>query len=193
MITFVNCSPKLKNSNSKCFIEDIIKNINEDYNIAMLYKDEFKYIFDLINKSDKIVLVFPLYVDAPPSKLLEFFEYVDDLKFIKNICVYAISQCGFLEAKHNDVAIKIIQCFCINNKLKFMGALKIGAGEVLGDSNLKKYKMLNYDYYNKMQIFSYNLELAKQISLDTTIKFVGIVLYTIFANMYWYKEIKRHK
>lgn len=193
MITFVNCSPRLNSSNSKFIIDDIIKNIDEKYYIINLYISSFDDVFSYINKSDKVVFVFPLYVDAPPSKLLEFFEYVEKRESKKEVLIYAICQCGFLESKHNDIAIRIVECFCQNNCLEFLGSIKIGAGEILGNSNFKKYTFINYDYYNKIKIFSYNLEYGKQVSLNTTIKFVGIHIYSFLANIHWKEEIKKYK
>lgn len=193
MITFVNCSPRHNSSNSKFIIDDIIKNIEEKYYIINLYSNSFYDVCSCINKSKKVVFVFPLYVDAPPSKLLEFFEYVGEHKIKREVLIYAISQCGFLESKHNDIAIKIVECFCKNNCLEFFGCMKIGAGEILGNSSLKKYIFINYDYFNKIKIFSYNLEYGKQVNLNTTIKFVGVHLYSFFANIHWKGEIKKYK
>ena len=75
MLTIINCSPKYK-SNSKNFIDKIINNIDDSFSIFNVYKDNFDTIINFINKSDKILFVYPLYVDTLPSKLIEFFEYL---------------------------------------------------------------------------------------------------------------------
>ena len=69
MNLYINCSPKTLNSNSAYFT-NLIKNKDDD--ILYLYKE--KLSLDRLNKYDKIILVFPLYVDTFPYKLSELFE-----------------------------------------------------------------------------------------------------------------------
>lgn len=193
MITFLNCSPRLEKSNSSYFIKDITERIDEKYNMFYLYKADFKDIISSIKNTEKIVLVFPLYVDSPPSKLLEFFEYVDKFKIKQNALIYAICQCGFLESIHNNIATNIIECFCINNGYEFAGAFKIGAGEVLGNSKLRNNFFIRYDYLKKLEKFTFNLCEGKRVNLETTIKFLTIREYSYIANINWKRKIKKYK
>lgn len=192
MINFIVCSPKNEKSNSKYIAEDIIKNINDKYIISYLYKDSIKTVFNNIIKSEKIIFIFPLYVDSLPSKLIEYFENIEFIKMLKDKLIYSICQCGFLESYQNYSATLIFKCFCLENRLNYMGCLNIGAGECLGNSLLKKIKILSYDYYDKIKNFSESVCNNKKCVLDTKIKLVSKKMYIFFANNHWKKCIKNN-
>ena len=116
MILYINGSPKLENSNSNYFLNKIKNNEKINY----IYRDKFDNILKKINKVDTIILSFPLYVDSPPSKVIEFMEYIIDNNIdISNKKIYTIINCGFWEAKHNRTASLIIENFANNRKAKY--------------------------------------------------------------------------
>lgn len=120
MKLYINGSPKLTNSNSNYFLNKL----SPKEKIKFVYKDKFSEILKSIKKVDTIILAFPLYVDGPPNKVIELFEYIKNNKInIKNKKIYTIINCGFWEAKQNRTASLIIEDFAINNGIKYMGSL----------------------------------------------------------------------
>ena len=79
MYTLINGSGKKTSSNSKYFLNYIAKDLNE-YNLFDLNKDSFDKILESINKSDAIILSFPLYVDTTNSLTTSFLDYIYDKK-----------------------------------------------------------------------------------------------------------------
>lgn len=72
MKLYVNGSPKLENGNSNYFLNKI----KDKEKIKCVYRDRFSDILKDIKKVDTIILCFPLYVDGPTCKIIEFMEYI---------------------------------------------------------------------------------------------------------------------
>lgn len=189
MLTIINCSPKV-NSNSSNFINKIIKNISDDFSIFKIYRDDFNVITNFVKKSDKILFVYPLYVDTIPSSLSKYFEYlIDNNVLLSNKKIYLLCNCGFLEPKQNDVSIEITKN--IINKLDgtFNGYFKIGAGEVIGKLDNIFMKILCLDYFYKIKKFSKKISLGKRVKLKCTLNIFSKKLFCYFANIFWKKKI----
>lgn len=183
MILYINGSPKLKNSNSEFFLSKISKNDKFFY----VYKDKFSKILKDIENVDTIVFSFPLYVDSPPNKVIELFEYIYDNKInIKNKKIYTIINCGFWEALHNKTASLIVENFAINNNARYMGSFNIGAGEIIGKCEYKKiYKLISIPFLFKIKKFKTHIFNNKKIMLATTIKPMTKKIYIYLANLSW--------
>ncbi len=193
MLTIINCSPKYK-SNSKSFIDKIINNIDDSFSVFNVYKDNFDTIINFINKSDKILFVYPLYVDTLPSKLIEFFEYlINNNIFLYNKKTYILCNCGFLEASQNDVSIELIKNIINNLDGMFMGYFKIGAGEVIGKLNNIFMKLLCFDYFYKIKRFSRCINYGKMVKLKATLNIFSKRLFCFLGNMAWNKKIGLNK
>ena len=80
MILYINGSPRVSKSNSNTFLKDI-----DAINIKYLYKDSFKVISKNINNVNTLIFCFPLYVDGPPYKVIEFMEYIKEYNISKDI------------------------------------------------------------------------------------------------------------
>ena len=191
MITYINGSPKIDNSSSNSFLNDL-KSENEK--IFYIYKDSYQEIINNIFKSDTIVLSFPLYVDSPTSGVLEFLEYITDNNIdLCNKNLYIIVNCGFLESKNNDTTFEIIKCFCNKNKINFKGGLSIGAGPIIGNRNSKfLYKLLTIPYVKKINKLKEAISNLDEINLSTTLLLVPKIIYIFFANINWKKDCKKN-
>lgn len=191
MKLFINGSPKLDKSNSFYFLSMI----NDNSKIRFLYKDDFDDILRDINKINTIIFSFPLYVDGPPNKVIEFMEYINDNKIdIKDKKIYCIINCGFFEAKQNDVAALIIKNFAINNRAKYMGSFNIGAGEIVGKRNRKiLYKIISIPFYFKIKKFKNSINKGLKVNLNTTIRPMSKKLYVFLANISWRKKMRENK
>lgn len=191
MKLFINGSPKLDKSNSFYFLSMI----NDNSKIRFLYKDDFDNILRDINKISTIIFSFPLYVDGPPNKVIEFMEYINDNKIdIKDKKIYCIINCGFFEAKQNEVAALIIKNFVINNRAKYMGSFNIGAGEIVGKRNRKiLYKIISIPFYFKIKKFKNSINKELKVNLNTTIRPMSKKLYVFLANISWRKKMRENK
>jgi hypothetical protein len=94
--------------------------------------------------ADVIGLCFPLYVDSLPAEMTMALEQLAALPPTERAQgIFALSQCGFLEAEQNDVALAICRTFAADAGLRWLGGLAIGgAGGALAGDWKKMGKMI---------------------------------------------------
>lgn len=189
MILYINGSPRVSKSNSNTFLKDI-----DAINIKYLYKDSFKVISKNINNVNTLIFCFPLYVDGPPYKVIEFMEYIKEYNIdIKNKNIYIIVNCGFLESKHNITACKIIENFCINCGALYKGCFKIGAGEIIGKRDKRfLFKLISLSYYFKIRRFKKCINNKKEVDFSTSIHPMTKRLYIFIVNMSFKNQISKN-
>lgn len=190
MKLYINGSPRLENSNSNYFLN----RIKDNEKIKFIYRDKFSDILKNITEVDTIILCFPLYVDGPPCKVIEFMEYINDNNIdISNIKIYTIINSGFWEAKHNRTASLIVENFANSNEAKYMGTFNIGAGEIVGKRDkVKLYKLVSIPFLFKIRKFKNSINDGSKIKLETTIRPMSKRLYAFMANINWKRQMVRN-
>lgn len=185
MYTIINGSPKVINSNSSYFINIITKNLDE-YNIFELKEKDYNNIINSINKTETIILAFPLYVDSPTSITLAFLDYIVDNEItLKDKSIYTIINCGFREGEQNITALNIIKRWCEKVKATYKGSILIGAGEIVGN---KKYKFISKKALKNLKEFSNVIKKNKNKEIITTMDLLKDKLYCFLANISWNKK-----
>ena len=190
MYILINGSQKTKISNSRYFL-DYVSNYLDDYNTYDLINHNFTDIISSINKSDTIILAFPLYVDSPNSLTLQLLDYIYDNNIdLANKNLYVIINCGFREGTHNITALNIIKNWAKKININYKGAILIGAGEIVGK---KKYNYITSIATNKLKKFSKCIK-DNQTTKDiiTTMDLLTNRLYIMFANKSWTKQGKKN-
>lgn len=185
MYTIINCSPKLKRSNSKIFIDEVTKNLS-NYTVLNLEANRNK-ILEYIYSSDTLLFAFPTYLDSPPSKLLSLLDYIFDNKlYLNNKKIYLIANCGFIEYENNICPVEIIKNWISIMKGSYMGSLLIGSGEIIGN---KKFKLLSKNCMKELKKFSMCIK-RKEKYEDTgvTIDYINTKLLCILSNIAWPKS-----
>lgn len=188
MYTLISGSQKVINSNSLYFLKEISKNL-DNYKIFELKKDKYKIIIESIEKSDGVVIAFPLYVDSPTSITLSFLDYIIDNNInLKKKKIYVVINCGFREGEQNITALNIIKKWCEKVGVIYNGSIMIGAGEIVGK---KKFKFISFTALKKLKYFSKYIRL-KQKSKDiiTTMDLLNNKAYCYIANLSWNKKSK---
>ena len=176
-------------SNSEYFINLLnIKNKKINY----IYKDKYEDIEKNIYKANKIIFVYPTYIDIIPSKLINFIEnYKGNFN---NKEIYLIINCGFLEPKNNDLGIKFMKNYIKEKQGIFKGYLSIGSGEVIGICKNNKFlKLICHDFLKKLKKFRKFINLSKNIELKTNIKLFNKKLFCIICNHYFKKNLRKNK
>lgn len=83
----------------------------------------------------RLVLTFPLYDDSIPAGLLETLAGLEERLAgktgLEQIPVYAMVNCGFFEAAHNQLAIKMVEIWRKSCGLAQGQALAVGGGEMI--------------------------------------------------------------
>ncbi len=141
-------SPKRKGGSSASFgdyvlsklsHEDVVKEI---HHVGEAIKNEVKWnaLSDSLNNADTVILTFPLYWDSLPSHLTRALERLyfgrKEIEKIPNF--YVIVHNGFPEPWHNEVAVKICNCFSEKIGYRWQGALNIGGGAAVAGRPLEE-------------------------------------------------------
>lgn len=130
----LNCSLRGDNANSKVFLEQVSKRLDEKteiYNLGSYLKDEDKLTEMLIN-ADKIVFAMPLYVDGLPSSVVRLFEKMNKLDKGGKKKIYVICNMGFYESKQICNLLESVAIWCKETGYEYCGGLAVGAGEMMG-------------------------------------------------------------
>jgi multimeric flavodoxin WrbA len=95
-----------------------------------------------LDRSDLIILAFPLYIDSLPYPVIKALELIA-LHWQKTggagkRRLAAICNCGFPEAKHTDTALAICRQFTRETGIKWAGGLGLGGGEYIDGRHLNE-------------------------------------------------------
>lgn len=188
MYTLINGSPKYTNSNSLYFLNIISKHLDKS-SIFNLKNDDYEKIITSIKNSHTIVLAFPLYVDSPTSKTLEFMDYLFDNEInLKNKKIFVIINCGFREGQQNITALNIVKNWCLKMNVIYKGAILIGAGEIVGK---RKYKLVTKKALKNLFYFGSAISNDKNTGdIITTMDYLDNKTYVFLANRNWNKKSK---
>jgi len=139
-ITFLMCSPRGDKSASQAIGSYLVslfeeKEINVNtFNIYNTLRNQEKVeeMIKSIDKCDIILISSPLYIDQAPYMTIKMMDIISKAfqqsKLSKKTRhLFAISNAGFLEYYHNNIALKIYEQFAKENELIWAGGLPIGA------------------------------------------------------------------
>lgn len=145
-IVIINCSPRKRNSSSHDYGEYLINSLEEkgrEWDYRLCYeKNSEKEIIDASVSS--IVFIYPLYVDALPSGMVQCLEKLEKEiaeRNLKGIDVYAIVNCGFPEAIHNKISLEMLEIFCEKTGLNWRFGVSIGGGQFLREISRRSLKL----------------------------------------------------
>jgi hypothetical protein len=103
---------------------------------SMKSDEEKEHLFSSIDRSDILILTFPLYVDSLPSLVTKVLEMISEhRKSIENPGrqqFVAIANNGFPEVHQNDTALAICRHFARETRMEWAGSLSVGGGEGIG-------------------------------------------------------------
>lgn len=126
-------SPKQKNSCSEMLAQQVFLDEAERGQLFHCMNMQDEQAFQQLSAYDTILLTFPLYFDALPSHLLQFLQAWE--AYIQNhptsLQLYVIVNCGFFEGIQNQLAMRILENWCLRTKVSFQGGIGIGAGPML--------------------------------------------------------------
>ena len=169
----------------------------------------YEYLLSSVDRSDILILSFPLYVDSLPSlvtKALEMiWEHRRSLDNPNKQQFVAISNNGFPEAHQNDTALEICHHFAIETGMEWAGSLGVGGGEAIGfmskllrEKSLKKLGFISRNERKSLDSIAEFLSNSAIIPAEVTDlrtnrpmpKWLYVLVGTLFV---WRREAKRNK
>lgn len=104
-------------------------------------EDRMRRVIEKIDRSDLVILSFPLYVDSLPAPMIRFLEIVDEHRKgreKRDQRLVAICQSGFPESHHNDYALRICSIFARDAGFRWVGGLAVGGGGAIGRRDIQE-------------------------------------------------------
>ena len=141
-IALINGSPKVKNSSSSILLEDLkgylgknVEVVNVELHSPAISKEDIEELM----KTDAWVFSYPLYVDGIPGHLLSCLIQLEEACVKKSKKhIYGIVNCGFYEGIQAEIALKILQNWCLKTGYIWSGGIGVGGGGGLAMiSNMK--------------------------------------------------------
>jgi hypothetical protein len=139
-VTFLMCSPRAEKSASHSIGSYVTGLLEENglsqrsFRIYQTLKDKKKLeaMVDSINNSEIVVLSSPLYIDTAPHMTIKLMDVITEKNKEgkiekKDRLLFAISNAGYLEYYHNNIALKVYEQFAKQNGFTWAGGLPIGA------------------------------------------------------------------
>ncbi|ACF14042.1 NADPH-dependent FMN reductase [Chloroherpeton thalassium ATCC 35110] len=153
-----------------------------------------------VEKASHLIFSFPLYVDSQPyqvSRAMELiFEHYQHSQGAQEKQAAFIVNCGFPEAAHNCTALAICERFAIETGFQWAGGLSLGGGEAIGGESLEKRGGMVRNVMQALDIAADALAAGQKIpeeAINLMAKpFIPGWMYTLFGNMSWRREAKRH-
>ena len=137
-LTFINGSPRGSKSNTGRLMEHFIKGFLETEDNTCEIEYLIKNRRNLMNLAEKfavaedVIIGFPLYVDAMPGSVKEFFETLDTyMGKANNPALGFVIQCGFPETSHNRHIEKYCEKFSRRMGCRYLGSILKGGCEGL--------------------------------------------------------------
>jgi len=135
-ILLVNGSPKPGASASGSLLETLRAKLGESHRFIETDPKRGRTATREFLEQDALVIAFPLYFDALPSRLLEWMISFEALRATEDPgrsrrqapAVFAICNCGFHEGIQTRSALRIVRNFALKNGFSWGGGLGIGSG-----------------------------------------------------------------
>ena len=153
----------------------------------------------LVDESDLIILAFPLYVDSLHSQVIKTLELIaEHEKSKRNLCgksLVAISNNGFPEAKHNDIALAVCRIFARKVGFTWAGGLAMGGGGMISGRPLNEVGGAARNQIKALQIAADALAKGEAVPKKAVVLMskLGIPrwMYTWMGNRGWKQEAKK--
>lgn len=207
-VLFLNGSPRQQESNSDIIVNYLINKLQERFiETSKIYlakavksNDQIIDMFDSINISDSLVLIAPVYADSLPFIAVRAMELIAKYRQLMKVNIprfYAITNCGFPEAFHNDIALANVKLFAQQCNFKLAGGIGFGmSGGVRRKSGQYDYK-INKNTKMILDKIAAAISEQKDIPYDaielTKKPAMPIWLYNFLVNNYWKKLAKMNE
>jgi NAD(P)H-dependent FMN reductase len=205
-LVIFNGSPRKEKSNSSVLINHFLNGYhkiieNDAYVHYLAQSGNHRQCLEEFQSADTALFVFPLYCDAMPAMVKEFFEILLQNKPDNPKNLAFIVQSGFPEAIHSAIMQKYLQKLSIRLNCNYIGTLTKGGIE--GIQSLPHFMTRKlYADFNKLGEFfarksSFDPAIAKEMARPYKMSFPKIILAKTLAstgltNFYWNMQLKKN-
>lgn len=199
MILMLNCSYKVKDSNTQYFLELLQKELATEETqiipIRQVLNDGFTDFVKKLQHAEAFVLGAPLYVDGLPAQAVRLLEMLLEGEYsgLSGKRVYVVSNLGFYEAEQICNLFDIVHNWCDRMKMIYGGGLSVGAGPMI--STLKSMplkKGLNKDIGMGLEVLADNIRKAESMENYYAKTRIPRVVYLQAAHMMFRQTMKEN-
>lgn len=158
-------------------------------------------LLDAVSGADLVILSFPLYVDSLPAPVIRALEAIAARRAGapaaagREQAFVAISQCGFPEAEHNEVALEICRRFAEAAGFVWAGGLGLGAGGMVGGRPLRELRGMMRSAVRALDLAAGELAAGRTVP-DEAVELMAkpafpAFAYRLVANRQWRSELKK--
>jgi hypothetical protein len=155
--------------------------------------EKIQELFTMVNKSDLVIIAFPLYVDSLPAPVIKMMELLkserDRIKPDKPQDFIAISNCGFPEAKQIRIALEICHVFADEAGFTWKGGIAFGAGEAVHGMPLEQRGGMVRHVREGLDMAAEALMQGKEVPQEAidliSKKLMPVAMYKSMGNLGW--------
>ncbi len=199
-------SPKGPNSTSNSLGTYLLEKLEQKgvisekvyINQCLISEEKQGDMLRLVDKSELIILAFPLYVDSLHSQVIKTLELIEEnekgkLNLDKKKFV-AITNSGFPEAKHNEIALTVCCLFARQVGFTWAGGLAMGGGGMISGRPLSELGGMVRNQKKALEIAADSLAKGEAIPEKAVVLIskIGIPkwMYIWMGNRGWKQEAK---
>jgi hypothetical protein len=157
-------------------------------------------LLQAVDAAAVFVLAFPLYVDTLPHLVTAALERIvahrQDTQPSPQPLFLALSNCGFPEASHNNVALAICQQFAKAANLRWAGELARGGGQPLSGRKLEEAGGMARDAVAALDLAAEALAAGQPIPEEAVTRMAQPMipprLYTVMGDFGWRQQAWRN-
>lgn len=184
-IMILNGSPRAPKSNSRHYAEIFSRYCPLETAYYEITRNNHKSICTAMADYSQVVLVFPLYADALPSGFLDFLKTLELNPPLRKPKLSVLINCGFLEYRQNEVAVKMLRLFARRNGYHTGPILMLGSGEAILKTPFKYVAVRNIRKFVRLVVNGDDRTICATMPITKR-------LFQMAATIYWARYGKRY-
>jgi len=153
-------------------------------------------VADAARAADLVVLAQPLYVDSLPALVVRALEHLVTRDIGHGQSLVAIVNCGFPEAEHTDLALRICELFARQAGFRWAGGLALGMGEAVAARPLAEAGAMVHNVVRALDLSAGALAGGEDIPGEARAlmrkPFIPAGLYRWMGNSSWKRQARRN-
>jgi hypothetical protein len=153
-----------------------------------------------LDRSELIILAFPIYVDSMPYPVIKALEiaahHLQKTGMPEKKRLVAICNCGFPEAKHTDTALAICRQFARETGLEWAGGLGLGGGEAIDGRHLDERGGMVKNVKQALDLAAAALCLGDPVPEEAarlmSKRLIPVWLYLLFGGFGWKRRARKN-
>ncbi len=165
---------------------------------ALRSESGLESLLEAVDRTDILILAFPLYVDSLPAPVIRAMERIAHRRSRTGgtrAGMVALVNCGFPEARHNETALEICCTFASEAHFNWLGGLSVGGGGAINGKPLEKLGAMGRNIRRALDLAAAALAEGKAIPPEAlelmSRPLVPGWIYTLVGSIGWIREARR--